>query len=151
MADVTVARTMAATPQQVWALVSDPTRMNEWSPENTGAEWVKGADGPAVGARFRGSNARGRMKWKTMCTVTRCDDLEHFAFDVATGPIPVATWGYELEPDGDGTKVTEHWTNREHPAAQWFFNKLLGVDDRAELNRTNMEATLAAMAAELER
>ena len=65
MPDVEVTRIFAAKPEAVWSLVSDPTRMGEWSPENTGAEWIKGADGPAVGAKFRGSNARGRMKWKT--------------------------------------------------------------------------------------
>jgi uncharacterized protein YndB with AHSA1/START domain len=53
MADVvSVERTIAASPDALWKMVSDVTRMGEWSPENTGGEWLKGATGPAVGAKF---------------------------------------------------------------------------------------------------
>ena len=31
-----------APPEQVFELVSDVTRMGEWSPESTGAEWRSG-------------------------------------------------------------------------------------------------------------
>ncbi len=151
MADVTVERTMAATPEQVWALVSDPTRMGEWSPENTGAKWIGGATGPAVGAKFKGSNANGRMKWSTTCTITHCTENERFEFDVKYGPFPIAHWGYELEPTTSGTKVTEHWTNHEAKPIAAIVNKMLGVDSRADLNQTNMEATLVAMEATLRR
>ena len=43
-----------ATPDQVWDLVSDVTRIGEYSPETFEAEWLDGATGPAVGASFRG-------------------------------------------------------------------------------------------------
>ena len=52
-----------ATPEQVWNLLTDITRAGEWSHETQGGEWLDGADGPAVGARFRGRNENGRMKW----------------------------------------------------------------------------------------
>ncbi|HAS09465.1 MAG TPA: SRPBCC family protein, partial [Acidimicrobiaceae bacterium] len=55
MSDVSVSREIAAPPQRVWELISDITRMGEWSPETTGGKWLKGATGPAVGARFRGT------------------------------------------------------------------------------------------------
>ena len=45
---------MAAPPEQVWDLVSDVTRIGSYSPETFEAEWIDGATGPAVGARFRG-------------------------------------------------------------------------------------------------
>src|SRR3954466_15495223 len=45
---------MAAPPEKVWDLVSDVTRIGEFSPETFDAEWLDGATGPAVGTRFRG-------------------------------------------------------------------------------------------------
>ena len=45
---------MDAPPEKVWALVSDVTRIGEFSPETFEAEWTGDATGPAVGARFRG-------------------------------------------------------------------------------------------------
>ena len=44
---------IAASPEAVYALVSDITRMGEWSPECRECTWANGATGPAVGARFR--------------------------------------------------------------------------------------------------
>jgi hypothetical protein len=66
---------MAAPADRVWNLVSDVTRIGEFSPETFEAEWLDAAAGPAVGARFRGHvrrNARGPVYW-TVCTVTACD------------------------------------------------------------------------------
>jgi len=40
--------------EQIWALVSDVTRIGSFSPETFEAEWLDGATGPRVGARFRG-------------------------------------------------------------------------------------------------
>ena len=45
---------MAASPEAVWELVSDITNTGKFSPETFEAEWLGGADGPVVGARFRG-------------------------------------------------------------------------------------------------
>lgn len=150
MPDVTVSRTIAATPSAVWKLVSDPTRMGEWSPENQGAKWLGDAKDASVGAKFRGSNKNGWVRWKTVCTVSECSEDEAFAFNVKSGPIPVATWAFRLSPDGEGTKVTEEFTNSEPRWMEKFTNKLLKIDSRAEFNREGMGATLAAMAVELE-
>ena len=38
---------MNASPDQVWALVSDVTRIGAYSPETFEAEWLEGASGPA--------------------------------------------------------------------------------------------------------
>ena len=66
---------MAAPADRVWDLVSDITRVGEFSPETFEAQWLDGASGPALGARFRGHvrrNGRGPVYW-TACTVTACD------------------------------------------------------------------------------
>src|SRR6202021_1396406 len=57
---------IAAPAEKVWALVSDLPRMGEWSPENAGGKWVKGATGPALGAVFEGTNKHGFRPWATM-------------------------------------------------------------------------------------
>jgi hypothetical protein len=41
-----------APPDQVWELVSDVTRIGEFSPETFEARWRRGLDGPEVGAKF---------------------------------------------------------------------------------------------------
>jgi uncharacterized protein YndB with AHSA1/START domain len=51
---VSVTKDISASPESIWALVTDLPRMGEWSPENRGGEWLKGATGPSVGARFKG-------------------------------------------------------------------------------------------------
>ncbi len=54
---------IAAPPEKVYALVSDITRMGEWSPECRSCRWADEATGPTVGARFKarpGSTRRHR-------------------------------------------------------------------------------------------
>jgi hypothetical protein len=86
----------------VFALVSDVTRMGEWSPETTGAEWVDGATAPAVGVKFRGNNKLGPFKWSTTPTITAFDPGKLFAFD-AGGTI----WTYSFTEANGGVSVTE--------------------------------------------
>src|SRR5271163_2669285 len=93
---------MAAPGDRVWALVSDITRVGEFSPETFEAEWLGGASGPAPGALFRGHvrrNGRGPVYW-TVCTVIACDPGREFAFTVAARPggQTLNTWRYQLEP-----------------------------------------------------
>jgi uncharacterized protein YndB with AHSA1/START domain len=92
-----------APPEKVYAMVSDVTRMGEWSPETHTCEWIDGATGPAVGARFKGSNKRGILRWSTKPTVTVADPGKQFAFDVGKD----TRWSYRLTPKDGGTQLTE--------------------------------------------
>ena len=152
--DVSVERVIAASPTDVWALVSDPTRYGDWSPENTGAKWSGDATGPALGAKFRGSNRNGWARWTTVRTVTEYEPERVFSFRSWLG-IPIATWSYRLEPiDVDGathTKLAEHFTTHEPRPIEKMLEIALRMDSRPEFNRAGMEGTLAAVAAELER
>ena len=38
-----------------------------------GGRWLGGATGPALGARFHGSNRRGWRRWSTRVVVTACE------------------------------------------------------------------------------
>ena len=61
---------MDAPPEKVWDLVSDVTRIGEFSPETFEARWRRGYDGPAVGAKFKGHvkrNGVGPTYWSA-CT-----------------------------------------------------------------------------------
>ncbi|HLX87502.1 MAG TPA: SRPBCC family protein, partial [Acidimicrobiales bacterium] len=99
-----------AEPDKVWGLVTDITRMGEYSPEVIEAEWMDGATGPALGARYRG-HVRRNEKWPvywTTCQVTECTPGEVFEFAVLLGERPVNTWRYEFKAsEGGGTDVTE--------------------------------------------
>ncbi len=142
--------TMDATPEAVWALVSDVTRIGEFSPETFEAEWLDGATGPAVGARFRGHvkrNEKGPIYWSN-CTVTVCEPLTEFAFDVVAGGKVVNTWGYRLQSTDAGTEVTEffHLADTIWTRAYWF----VAGWARGRTNRNGMRRTLEAMKAILE-
>jgi polyketide cyclase/dehydrase/lipid transport protein len=101
---------MAVPADRAWALVSDITRIGEFSPETFEAQWLAGASGPRAGARFRGHvrrNGRGPVYWTT-CTVVASEPGREFAFTVALprGKI-VSTWRYRIESRDGGSDVTE--------------------------------------------
>src|SRR3954453_6934184 len=98
---------MDATPDEIWALVSDVTKIGRYSPETFEAEWLDGATGPAVGAKFRGHvkrNGIGPVYW-TPCTVGACEPGREFSFGVLVkgDKPPLSVWGYHLAAAGDGT------------------------------------------------
>lgn len=103
---------MNATPQQVWELVSDVTQIGRYSPETFEGEWLDGATGPAVGARFRGHvkrNQKGPTYW-SKCYVTDCEPGRVFAFGVGEPGKALISWGYRLAPGANGgTDVTEYF------------------------------------------
>ncbi len=149
-AEVSVSREIGAPAEVLWGMVSDVTRMGEWSPETTTCRWIKGASGPAVGAKFAGDNRNGTKKWSTNCTVTAAEPGRSFAFRVDVGPLKVAEWAYAIEASGDGCVVTETWTDRRGGLVRALGKPLSGVADRAEHNRSGMEQTLARLAAAAE-
>lgn len=100
---------MAAPAERIWDLVADVRRIGEFSPETFEAEWLGGATGPAVGARFRGHvkrNGIGPVYW-TVCRVTECEPGRVFEFAVLAGDRALNKWRYELAPTPEGTDVTE--------------------------------------------
>jgi len=151
MDTVSVSRVINATPERLYDLITDLPRMGEWSPENRGGRWLSGATGPAVNARFKGKNANGWRRWSTVAKVLIADRPREFVFQVTSRGFPVAKWGFVLEPEAGGTKVTETW----YDSRSTFFAKVtgpvVGVRNRAEFNRTSMEQTLEKLAMAVER
>lgn len=52
---------LEAPPEGAWAVVSDITRVGEWSGECRGCSWTEGYSGAEPGARFKGKNRRTRI------------------------------------------------------------------------------------------
>ena len=99
---------VVASPEKVFQLVSDVTRMGEWSPECRRCEWLDGITAPALGARFKGHNRRGWFKWTTTSTVTEFEAERVFAFEVVPLGRRVQTrWRYELQLINSGTLLSE--------------------------------------------
>ena len=141
---------MDAEPQRVWELVSDITRMGQWSPEVFEAEWLGGATGPAVGARYRGHvkrNERGPTYW-TECEVTECVPGEVFEFAVVLRDKPVNTWRYEFAPSGSGTDVTESFHLVDNVLTKLW--RPLGGFLRENRNKRDMLRTLERVKAAAE-
>lgn len=91
-----------ATPEQVWAVVSDVARMSEWSPECRRIV-VLGSPRSGVGTTFLGINRRGWALWPTTSTVERFEPNNAIAWKTQQSG---ATWSYELEPTASGTRLT---------------------------------------------
>ena len=141
---------MKATPEAIWALVSDVTKIGRYSPETLEAEWLDGATGPAVGAKFRGHvkrNGRGPMYW-TKCVVTASEPGREFAFGVGAPGKPLNVWSYQLAAAGDGTDVTESFSLTPTALLRLYWT-LLGWS-RGKTNRRGMQQTLQRIKAEVE-
>jgi uncharacterized protein YndB with AHSA1/START domain len=141
-----------ASPEKVYDLVSDVRRMGEWSPECRHCEWLDGATGPAVGARFKGSNRNGIARWSTKPRVVAADEGREFAFVVGFAGKDITKWSYRFEPDGDGTKVTESFELvTDMPGSVAFFEKyVMRIKDRRADLVENMNATLTRIKAAVE-
>lgn len=147
---VSVERTISASADEVWALVSDVRRMGEWSPETFECEWIGGATGPMAGARFRGRNRNGKKRWSTVSTVAEAAPGRVFAFEVKAGPWKVARWEYRFEPTDGGCRVTEIWIDERGRLVTILGKPVSGVGDRASHNRASMTETLGRLAAAAE-
>ena len=138
---------VAAPPEKVWGLVTDVTRMGEWSPECVKCEWIDGANGPAVGARFKGTNKKGIARWSTKPTVVVVDPGKEFAFDTGN-----TLWRYRFEAAGDGTDVIESFEETKAPGLLLRIGERIvtGPDREGQLVK-GMEQTLERIKAAAER
>jgi uncharacterized protein YndB with AHSA1/START domain len=144
---------------QVWDLITDVTRIGEWSPECAFAAW-RPTDGevPHVGARFDAHNEYpDGFTADVHCVVTgavRPSVFEWIVLDDDADPArPGSIWRYELAPgaDGHGTRVLHRFTHG--PGVTGVREALRDRPDRAAAAldarlgqlRRNMAATMNAM------
>jgi uncharacterized protein YndB with AHSA1/START domain len=147
---IEISRDIAASPEAVYAAISDVTRMGEWSEECHTCEWTGDADGPAVGATFDGHNRNGDHEWTSQGKVIEADPGRSFAFECSMFDFHFSTWGYRIEPTETGCRVTE-WSEDLRPeSALEFSQQMSGVNDRDARNRETMSGTLERLASALE-
>lgn len=107
------------------------------------SEWLDGATGPALGAKFRGHvrrNEIGPVYWTT-CRVTACEPGREFGFAVlGPGDTAVNNWHYRLTPRDDGTDVTESFRMISSPLISVF--RVFGGFLRERRNLRDMRTTL---------
>lgn len=136
---------VAREPGEVYALVSDVTRMGEWSPQCRACWWDEGA-GPQVGAWFTGRNETPARTWETRSQVVAADPGREFAWEVNNGWV---RWGFTMEPVDGGTRLTESW--RFLPRGIAGFHERFGDDAEAQIRQRTEAAhhgipeTLAAL------
>jgi hypothetical protein len=148
--EVTVA--IAASPDAVWALVSDIQLPARFSSEFLGADWLDGVTAPAVGARFVGRNHHPAIgEWQTTSTICDYEPVRRFGWAVGDTGQPSATWRFSLEPNPPGTRLTQ-WMQMG-PARSGINLAIDAMPEkeskilhrRLAEHRANMEATLAGI------
>lgn len=147
---------IAAPATRVWNLVTNLGLMGQWSPEYQGGEWLDGATGPMVGARFKGRNKRQRREWESVSTVIAAEAGRAFAWAVGNPATPAATWRFDLSPEGTGTRVRQHV--QLGPGPSGLTARIAELPDREEdiivartaEHRRNMQITLAGLKAAAE-
>jgi hypothetical protein len=99
---LTASTEVRASAEQVYAVISDVTRIPEWSPETRRAEWL----GPD---RFRAWNPRRLGRWRTVANVVEAWPGHKFSFIVQAVGGDWTQWTYLVEPGADPgtTRLTE--------------------------------------------
>lgn len=86
---------------KVWGLVSDLSRMPQWSPQCRVMKLL----GPLrPGTRTLNLNRHNLLFWPTTSVITEVLPERKLAFRV---PINTTVWTYELEPTATGTRLVE--------------------------------------------
>ncbi len=129
---VSAERVIPASPERVFDLLADPRRHAEIDGSGTVRGQVEGPDRLTLGARF-GMRMHLVVPYRITSEVVELEPDRRIAWRHLGHHV----WRYELEPVGDGTRVTEtfDWAHARSPLAL----ELLGIPAR---NARSMDATL---------
>lgn len=99
---------IAAPPSAIWPLVCDIQLPARYSTEFQGGQWLDGATGPALGARFRGRNHHDAVgDWETVSTICEYEPERMLGWAVGDPDAPAARWRFTLIPAADGTRISQ--------------------------------------------
>jgi uncharacterized protein YndB with AHSA1/START domain len=97
-----------ASPDKVWDLVSDIELMPDMSEELQSVEWLDGAAGPEIGAKFVGRSEHEAFgTWQTTSYVIECEPRSAFAWAVEDPSHPSSVWRFRLRPQDGGTELSQ--------------------------------------------
>src|SRR5205807_10507050 len=85
--------------ERLYDMVSDLSRMGEWSPENQGGKWMGGAAGAAEGARFKARNRRGWRRWSTVAHIVTANPPKDVARGRRALGLDIALWRCRFQPN----------------------------------------------------
>lgn len=148
------AETIASDPETLYDMVSDVTRMGEWSPACLACTWDTENESPAagssqVGTWFTGKNKLGDFEYETRCEVTVADRGKEFSWIVGGAADGAAQWRYTFTPVDGGTRVEESSAvvRLSGPFAEMPEERLRAI---VAGNQTGIETTLANLKAAAE-
>jgi uncharacterized protein YndB with AHSA1/START domain len=147
--ELRVEATVYAAPKTVWRLLTDLDRMSEWSPETVRMLPLK-PGGLRVGQWYLGINRRKAVVWPTRSVVAVLEPGRSLAWDTKSSG---ARWVWELEPDGDATRVVHR---RPVPSSLTTMSKLFagallgGTEGHADELEQGMAQTVARLKAAAE-
>lgn len=124
---------------RIYAVVADVTRIPEWSPETTRAQWL-------APDRFRAWNRRRLGRWQTVANIVAAEPGHKFSFVVQAMGGDWTQWTYLIEPGSTPatTRLTE--TVRMCVPLPWpvvvFEHFFLFVRDRRADLQKNLDASV---------
>jgi len=136
---------IARSAESLYDMVSDVTRIGEWSPVCKACWWDEGA-AARVGDWFTGRNELPDRTWETRSEVVVADRGREFAFVVGGSFV---RWGYTFTAVRAGTRVTESW--HFLPGGIAMFKEKFGADAQTQISTRTKAAhdgipvTLAAI------
>jgi len=136
-----------ASPEAVWALVSDLSLMPKWSPQ---CKLMKAFGPVRPGTRTVNVNRRNYLFWPTTSRITEVVPQRKLAFRVNENN---TVWSYELEPTATGTRLTEsrHAENGVKPVSNLLVNTVMGGVPNFEVELVDgMNASLSRIKAAAE-
>jgi Polyketide cyclase / dehydrase and lipid transport len=151
---VSVSADVVASPAAIWELVSDIQLSSRFSTEVSGAEWLDGADGPTLGARFVGHSAHDAIgAWTTTCIVSGFEEDGLFEWSVIGRDDDVSSiWRYTITDHGDGSVRVDYWFQMGpgRGGLNYAIDRMPDKEDRIvarrlEEHRLNMERVLAGI------
>lgn len=138
----TVERTIAAAPETIFALLTDPSRHRNFDGSGTVRGARSGPDRLELGSTF-GMSMKVGVSYRMVSTVIEYEQDRLLAWQTH-GPTALGkyfggrVWRYELEPVGAATRVRESWDiTRESALTRPLVQK------QAAATRASMAATLA--------
>jgi hypothetical protein len=151
-----VERTIDAPADVIYRVVTDVAATRRLSDECRRAEWLDGdLDEAVVGARFRGHNRIGPIRWSRVCEVIEARPDAAFAFRTVPerwdpSRRDSTIWRYDLEPSpAGGTTVRHSYEVAEQPLRP--FKAVYGrIFPHHRDMRPAMRHTLDALAAAVE-